>query len=83
MDGSFTLEPVISDGLRGNGMIQSVIDYYTVNLFYSDKKELVADAKKLGRILLQDGMICDMPSYIYEREADIWRGMLQVGIIGG
>lgn len=83
MDGSFTLEPIISDGLRGNGVIQSSIDYYAVNLFYSDKKELVSDARKLCRILLQDGMICDTPSYTYEREADIWRGMLRIGMIGG
>lgn len=83
MDGSFTLEPITSDGLRGNGVIQSGIDYYAVNLFYFDKKELVVVTKRLCSTLLQDGMICDTPSYVYEREADIWRGMLRVGIIGG
>lgn len=83
MDGSFTLAPVISNGLRGNGMIQSEIDYYAVNLFYSDKKELVADTKKLCSTLLQEGMICDTPNYTYEREGGIWRGMLRVGQIGG
>ncbi|MCM1467498.1 MAG: hypothetical protein NC086_05070 [Alistipes sp.] len=83
MDGSFTLTPIISSGLRGNGVIQSDIDYYSVNLFYSDKTELVIHAKGLRNRLLQEGMICDTPSYTYEREGGIWRGMLQVGQIGG
>ena len=83
MDGSFTLEPIISGGLRGNGVILSGIDYYSVNLFYSDKAELVTSAKELCNGLLQEGMICDTPSYTYEREGGIWRGMLQVGQIGG
>lgn len=83
MDGSFTLEPIISGGLRGNGCIQSEVDYYAVNLFYSDKRELVAGAKKLCKKLLQEGNICDMPNYTYEKEGEIWRGMLRVGQIGG
>jgi len=83
MDGSFTLEPYISSGLRGNGLIQSEVDYYAVNLFYSDKATLVANAKLLCRNLLQNGNMCDTPSYTYEREGKIWRGTLRVGIIGG
>ncbi len=83
MDGSFTMEPVISGGLRGNGTIQSSIDYYMVNLFYSDKKELVVNTKRLCSELLHMGMICDTPDYTYEKEGRIWRGRLRVGIVGG
>lgn len=83
MDGSFTMEPIISAGLRGNGLIQSAVDYYAVNLFYSDKGELVANAKELCKMLLQEGNICDMPNYNYEKEGGIWRGILRVGQIGG
>lgn len=79
LDGSFALTPYASKGLRGNGQIQSCVDYYACNLFMKDKRQLVKKVKKIWRCLQkQKGYACDDPDYTYEKEGKIWRATLRI-----
>ena len=82
LDGSFALTPYASKGLRGNGQIQSCVDYYACNLFMKDKRQLVKKAKKIWRCLpKQKGYACDDPDYTYEKEGKIWRAALRIQVL--
>lgn len=82
LDGSFALEPYASKGLRGNGRIQSCVDYYACNLFMKDKEQLMKKAKKIWKYLQsQNGYACDDPDYTYEKEGKIWRAALHIQVL--
>ncbi len=82
LDGSFALAPYASKGLRGNGRIQSCVDYYACNLFMKDKEQLMKKAKKIWKYLQsQNGYACDDPDYTYEKEGKIWRAALHIQVL--
>lgn len=82
LDGSFAIAPYATKGLRGNGCIQSTVDYYACNLFMKDKGQLVRKAKEIWKELQsQEGYTCDDPDYTYEKEGKIWRAALHIQVL--
>lgn len=79
-DGSFQIAPISSNGVRGNGMFQNLRDYVSVNLFYTDKKEMVHDVKSLVYHLQELQYICSAPDYTYEINGGIWRANINLEV---
>lgn len=79
MDGSFTIEPYITDSLRGDGEPTCITLLSTVNLFYRAQADAVSNGIKLFKSLnSESGIVTDEPDFTWEREAQYWRTSLRV-----
>lgn len=81
LDGCFALNPMISTALMGDGQLQQISDYYKLDMFYANKKELMKETKKIWRALVSDGYVVESPDYTWQTEGKIWLATLT--IIGG
>lgn len=78
MDGSFCLSPYMTEGLEGNGEIQSVTNLYAIDLFYRDKRHAVRNATLLWKMMnAEKNYCCDSPTYVLEQAAGLWRASLR------
>lgn len=79
-DGSFQISPIRTDGLRGDGKFCTMQDVFSVNLFYANKLEMMADVKALVNHLIDHKYKCSAPDYTYEMNGGIWRANIQVEV---
>lgn len=82
-DGCFCVTPILSSGIKGNGVIQHLNTTYALDIFYADEIELVGKTKELIILLSRSGYICQDPSYNYEKNVGLWRGNINITGIGG
>lgn len=78
LDGSFCISPYFTDGLIGDGCVASVTNYYTVDIFYEDKKLLVVQTIALWKLLnSKNKYCCQSPDYTYEQNAEMWHAVVR------
>lgn len=80
-DGSFMIVPYMVSGLKGNGVPQTAVISASLELFYKDKTELVEKAIEMWKALAENKYVVSDPDYVYENNADLWRGTIDVNII--
>lgn len=82
--GCFTLTPLLSSGLVGDGAPAHEDDHIRVNVFYANQFTMMKKTKELRKELLKlHKVIVSDPSYTYEKEWKVWRAMMTVISIGG
>ena len=80
-DGCFMIYPYMTSGIQGNGIPQNLVTSVSLELFYSDKLELLSISNNLWLYLHQNGYISSSPDYIYEKNASLWRCSIKIEIL--
>lgn len=82
-NGSFCVTPIASTGIRGNGKVRQMNTHSALDLFYTDKIELVENTQALIKALSENGYVCQDPTYSYEKNGNLWRASINIIEIGG
>lgn len=82
-DGCFCVTPILSSGIRGNGVVQHMNTAQALDIFYADKMELVEKAQALAITLSKNGYVCQDLSYTHEKNVRLWRANTYITGKGG
>lgn len=77
LDGSFTVSPIMTDGLTGDGAVQCVVNHYAIDMFFISKLEAINSATAVWKLLNSKKQYCSgAPDYTFEVDAGFWHASI-------
>lgn len=77
-DGCFNTEPWMTETFDGNGVPVHITDHISINIFHTNKVDVMSSVHELLPVLAKNKVVAGMPDYTWQEAGRMWMATINV-----